>query len=102
MIIKYNIVKLKKVIKGICGKCNKKASVTIISEQTVNPFNVNKQNIPKSAKEVYESVSFNLPHLVKRYTDKFLCSKCNKITNDKEWFGENEYDFLKRINKENK
>ncbi len=60
MKITFDLIKRTKKITGICGVCGKKMSKTIISEQTVNPFNKNKEGIPKTYHEVEISVSEKL------------------------------------------
>ena len=93
--MKFETIKLSEKVKGVCGKCNKKAVVTIISEQNVNPFNKNRDGKIKNRQEVVKSVQDNLPILIKRWKDKFICRTCYRdLKWGEKWFRISEYDIL--------
>jgi hypothetical protein len=91
MIIKYELVRLQRSIKGICLVCGKKRQVTIYSEQTINPFNLNENGEPKSRREVWDSCAIDLKKLVQRYIEKFICKAC--LANYKKWFDKTEKEY---------
>lgn len=63
-------------IKGICEKCHKKCSRTLVSEMTVNPFNKNIDGTVRNRKEVYDAVIEKLEEMVEVLSKKFICSSC--------------------------
>ena len=96
----FGIVRERQAIKGTCLRCGKKSTITIVSEQTINPFNKNSVGITKTQQEVVESVRRNLPILVKRWESKFICDSCFRgLKWDEKWFDKNEYDTLEEANK---
>ena len=98
MRITYDEIKLKSVIKGVCLKCGKTAIRTIVSNQTVNPFNRHKDGRIKSGQEVYDSVNNDLPLLVKRFKEKFICKKCeDNISWPEKWFDLTEREYIEQI-----
>lgn len=77
-IIKFDNIKLSRKVKGTCLKCDKERVVTIVSEQTVNPFNKNEDGTIKNRLEVFGDVKFNLPILCDKWKSKFICKTCYK------------------------
>ena len=61
-----------------CSVCQKKMQRTVVSSQTVNPFNKNKNGRPKTYREVVASAKKNLPEKVNQALAKtYLCQKCH-------------------------
>jgi len=91
----FQTVVSKTVIKGVCEKCGKNRQRTIVSMQTVNPWNKNSQGLPKSRDEVNASVNKNLKLLVKRFREKFICKSCeNKLPWGEKWFSLSETEYI--------
>lgn len=95
MITTYETIKFTRVIKGTCLKCGKtKRQVTIVSEQTINPFNKNKAGKVKTRDEIMAECEVNLQKLTIRWRDKFICKTCfNKLPWGVKWFELTEREY---------
>ena len=79
MTINFQEIKRKIVKRGKCIKCGKNCTRTIVENQTVNPFNKNKDGTIKSYNEVSLSVSENLKKRVGRFDKEgFVCKSCKE------------------------
>jgi len=77
MITNYETIKTGKTLKDVCRICNTRKIRTIIEEQTLSPFNINKNGNVKTRMEIEDSVDRNLKRRVKRFTNEgFVCRKC--------------------------
>lgn len=75
----FSEIKDKRILKGICCKCEKKGSRTVEECQTINPFNKNLDGTVKSELEVQQSVKTNLQNRIDRFIKEgFVCKSCKK------------------------
>ena len=100
VMVTYQEISLKKTITGTCLKCGREnRKVTIVSSQTVNPWNKNPDGSIKTYEEVYKSVLTNLPLLVKRWEEKFICKSCEREHfppgAGKHWFEKTSSEYIR-------
>ena len=78
MKITFDIISRSQNVKYVCLGCGKKRTKVIKVEHTINPYNKNKDGIPKTRNEVLEDVCTELKRRVTKTEQGITCSKCNK------------------------
>jgi hypothetical protein len=78
MNIKFDEVKIKRQVRVICTKCKKIKSRTVCEEQTINPWNVNDNGIPKTRKEVVDDVLKKIEKKIALVKSDFICASCEE------------------------
>lgn len=84
--IEFESIIKKQKITGVCKNCGKKRSITISEEETVNPFNKNKDGSIKTYAEVEESVNKELSKKINKWNKKFICKSCYNSQIGRNWF----------------
>jgi len=65
-------------VSGNCEKCGKYRTRTISDSQTVNPFNKNKDGIPKTVFEIRQELRVRILERAKELKEHFVCASCKE------------------------
>lgn len=76
MRINFDEVRSKKKVRVRCTVCGKPHNRVLTSYQTLNPFNKNKDGLPKTRAEIYPELEFDIENQEKKLHKEFICSKC--------------------------
>jgi hypothetical protein len=76
MRINFEVVSLRKSVGYKCRGCGKRRTKSVCVENTINPFNKNKDGIPKTYDEVNEDVKREVARRVKEIEAGATCTKC--------------------------
>ena len=73
--VMFDVIKSRREISVKCKKCGKKLKRVLTSEMTVNPFNVRKDGVPKTAAEVRRDADADVE---KSDRWKVQCGQCER------------------------
>lgn len=74
--IYFEPVKLRQSVGYKCPVCKKSRTKIVCVEYTVNPFNKNKEGLPKTREEVYSDVRQEHRKRVAETKAGIMCNKC--------------------------
>ena len=75
--VTYDEIKDSVKVSGVCKKCGKRRTRTISDFQTVNPFNKNKDGIPKNAFEIRSELRDYINEEANKLREHFICASCS-------------------------
>lgn len=76
MIINFEEIRRKQIVKGVCYKCNKRRQRILNEWATINPFNKDENGFAKTRQEIVIEVETKLDKKVDELTKNFICSSC--------------------------
>lgn len=74
----YDQIIERDIVKGICLKCGKTRTRTLVESMTENPFNKNPDGSVRSRSEIIQAVRDNLYKSTEKLKNKFICATCFK------------------------
>lgn len=73
----FDVIKSRRPIKVKCKKCGNTLKRVLVAEQTINPFNKNKDGSPKSRAVIYAENDVKLKRLERlAKKDGVICAAC--------------------------
>jgi len=73
----FDEIKERRKVSGVCEKCGKRRSRIISDSQTVNPYNKNKDGLPKSFREIRSEVRDSVLKEANELREHFICATCS-------------------------
>ena len=74
--INFEEIKYSRQIKGVCRKCGKRRTRTLVETNTISPFNKNPDGTVRSRSQVIENVKIGLEHKIEKLSANFICATC--------------------------
>lgn len=82
----FDEIKDKLKVSGICGVCKKKRTRTVSDSQTLNPYNKNKNGLPKNAVEIRGELRATILKRINKLKKHFICATCwSELPYPRQW-----------------